>query len=65
MSCLPVCAEAVAPAGLLAHGLVSRAGRAGGRTEGLAVVAAGKAGVVPFTKANKRQKLVQASLCNG
>lgn len=47
----PVCAEAVAPAGLLAHGLVSRAGRAGGRTEGLAVVAAGKAGVVPFTGA--------------
>lgn len=69
-SCLPGCAGAGAPAGVLAQGLVSRAGRAGGRTEfwtgGLAVAAATeKAGAVPFTTADKRQKLVQASLCVG
>lgn len=65
--CLPGCAEAGAPAGVLAQGLVSRAGRAGGRTVGLAVAAAGteKAGAVPFTTADKRQKLVRASLCVG
>lgn len=46
---------------------MSRAGRAGGRTVGLAVAAAGteKAGAVPFTTADKRQKLVRASLCVG
>lgn len=70
--CLPGCAEAGAPTGVLAQGLVSRAGRAGGRTGGLAVAAAAaaatateKAGAVPFTTANKRQKLVQASSCVG
>ena len=61
---LPGCAEAGAPAGVLAQGLVSRAGRAGGSTGGLAVAAAAaagteKAGAVPFTTADKRQKLVR------
>lgn len=49
---LPGCAEAGATAGVLAQGLVSRAGRAGGRTGGLTAVAATeKAGAVPFTGA--------------
>lgn len=59
---LPGCAEAGAPPGVLAQGLVSRAGRAGGRTGGLEVTAAEadaaavteKAGAVPFTTADKR-----------
>lgn len=63
--CLPVCSEAGAPAEVLAQGLVSRAGRAGGRTGGLAAAGTGKAGAVPFTTADKRQKLVQAGLCVG
>lgn len=62
---LPVCSEAGAPAEVLAQGLVSRAGRAGGRTVGLAAAGTGKAGAVPFTTADKRQKLVQAGLCAG
>lgn len=40
-----------APPAFLAQGLVSRAGRAGGRTGGLAA-ATEKAGIEPFTKAN-------------
>lgn len=63
--CLPGLAEAGAPAGVLAQGLVSRAGRAGGRTGGLAAAGTEKAGAVPFTTADKRQKLVRASLCVG
>ncbi len=64
-TCLPGCAEAGAPAGVLAQGLVSRAGRAGGITGGLEVAGTGteKAGAVPFTTADKREELVQASLC--
>lgn len=52
---LPGCAEAGIPAGVLAQGLVSRAGRAGGRTGGLAVAAAAteKAGAVPFTTSDR------------
>lgn len=60
LSCLPGWAAAGGPAGFVAQGLVSLAGRAGCRTKGLAAGAAEKAGMVPFTKANKRQKLMLA-----
>lgn len=56
MCCLPGWAEAGAPAGALAQGLVSRAGRAGG----LAAATTEKAGDVPFTTAEQKQKLVRA-----
>lgn len=68
---LPGCAEAEAgaPAGVLAQGLVSRAGRAGARAGGLAAAATTaaaaateKAGAVPFTTADKRQMLVHSKL---
>lgn len=65
MCCLPGCAEGGTPAGVLVQGLVSRAGRAGGRTGGLAAAAAEKAGDAPFTTADRRQTLVRASLCVG
>lgn len=41
---------------MLAQGLVSRAGSAGGRTGGLAVGGAEKAVAVPFTAAGKKQR---------
>lgn len=51
-SAAPVGAGATVPAGVLDQGLVSRAGRAGGSTGGLAVTAAtGKTVAVPFTGA--------------
>ena len=56
--CLPGCAEAEAgaPAWILPQGLVSRAGRAGGITGGLAGAGTERAGAVPFTTADARKK---------
>lgn len=51
------------PAGVLDQGLVSRAGRAGGSTGGLAVTAAtGKTVAVPFTTADRETEASPSKL---